>query len=321
MPDSNINNEIFYSIIIPLYNREHLIASTIESVLTQTIEEKIEVIVVDDGSIDNSAVVVNGFQDPRLKYIYQKNSGATVARNTGIKAAQGKYIAFLDSDDKFLPDHLSNAKTAIQYNPDCVIYSPIIIDRGNGNQFIKPPRAIQAHEPMSEYLLCYRGFIPTCTLVLPTYMAKKVLYREGLPYGQDTDFAIRLFNEGAKFQMLPAPGAICLDIYDLNRVSSKYTSESREAWLRSVRHIITDRAYKGDLGWVVAKGFAKKGRIDKSLYLYLQALFKKCYNPNLAFVIFLQIFLPDRLFRIFADTYINIKKTRKSINMFLGISR
>lgn len=301
-------NKILFSIIIPLYNREKLIASTIESVLNQTLEDKIEIIIVDDGSIDGSATVVKSFKDPRIIYIYQKNAGATFARNLGINLAKGKYIAFLDSDDKFLPNHLLNAKKTFKENPDIVIYCPIIVDRGKGNQFIKPPREIHLDEPMSEYLLCDRGWIPTSTLVLPTYMARKVLYKEGLPYGQDTDFAIRLFSEGAKFKMELEPGAVWLDIYDLNRVSSKNTAESRKAWLLSVRHIITEKAYKGDLGWEVAKGFAKKGRIGKSLFLYIRALFNNCYKPNLAFIIFIQIFFPDYVFRKIADIYIKFKK-------------
>ena len=86
------------SVVIPSYNRAPLLKRAMESVLNQSYSD-IELIVVDDGSTDDTAQVVGEFKDPRVRYVYQKNSGACVARNRGVGEATGDYIAFHDSDD------------------------------------------------------------------------------------------------------------------------------------------------------------------------------------------------------------------------------
>lgn len=86
------------SVIVPVYNREELIGRCIESILNQTLKN-IEVIAVNDGSSDRTAYVLDSIMDERLKVISQPNAGQGFARNTGIAAANGKYIAFVDSDD------------------------------------------------------------------------------------------------------------------------------------------------------------------------------------------------------------------------------
>ena len=91
------------SVIIPVYNCEDFLAEAIESVLAQTYRP-IEVIVVDDGSTDQSADIARSYKE--IQYIYQPNQGAAVARNTGLAAAQGEFIAFLDADDVWLPNKL-----------------------------------------------------------------------------------------------------------------------------------------------------------------------------------------------------------------------
>jgi glycosyltransferase involved in cell wall biosynthesis len=94
------------SIIIPTYNRAHLIDRSIKSVLAQTYRD-FELIIVDDGSADNTEQVVRSYNDQRIRYLkHPKNRGVSAARNTGIKAAAGSYIAFQDSDDEWLPRKL-----------------------------------------------------------------------------------------------------------------------------------------------------------------------------------------------------------------------
>src|SRR3972149_3328027 len=89
------------SIIIPTYNRATMCKTAVESVLSQTYGE-VEVIVVDDGSNDDTKQIISGLND-RIQYIWQKNSGVVTARNLGMQMAKGEYIAFLDSDDTWLP--------------------------------------------------------------------------------------------------------------------------------------------------------------------------------------------------------------------------
>src|SRR5438105_5911605 len=92
------------SVIVPTYNRRETIQAAIASVQRQTFEDW-ELIVVDDGSTDDTAALIEG-SDPRLVLIRQKNQGVNAARNTGMLRARGQYIAFLDSDDEWLPHHL-----------------------------------------------------------------------------------------------------------------------------------------------------------------------------------------------------------------------
>jgi glycosyltransferase involved in cell wall biosynthesis len=102
----------FFTIIIPTFNRAHLIRRTLESALSQKFESY-EIIVIDDGSTDETAAVVAGISDPRLKYYYQQNRERGAARNHGIDLASGKYITFCDSDDLLLEDYLKNAHESI----------------------------------------------------------------------------------------------------------------------------------------------------------------------------------------------------------------
>ena len=90
------------SVIIPTYNREHFLKDAIESVLSQTYNN-LELIIVDDGSVDNTQQLVQKFTDKRINYIRQEHKGASTARNRGIQEVKGEYIAFLDSDDIWLP--------------------------------------------------------------------------------------------------------------------------------------------------------------------------------------------------------------------------
>jgi glycosyltransferase involved in cell wall biosynthesis len=100
------------SIIIPLYNKQHVIKNTINSILTQSVSDW-ECIIVDDGSTDSSASVVRGIDDKRIKYLYKSNGGVSSARNFGVEHASGEWILFLDADDLLLEDCLA---TFYQYN-------------------------------------------------------------------------------------------------------------------------------------------------------------------------------------------------------------
>ena len=93
---------ILFSIIIPTYNREKFISIAIESVKNQLFQNW-ELIVIDDGSTDNTKNIVKHYlSDSRIKYVYQENQERSASRNNGVNIANGKWICFLDSDDKFL---------------------------------------------------------------------------------------------------------------------------------------------------------------------------------------------------------------------------
>ena len=109
-----MNNLPLVTVIIPVYNYANYIGATLDSVFAQTYCP-IEVIVVDDGSTDNSADIVRGY--PEVQYFYQSNQGVSVARNVAIAAAKGEFIAFLDADDLWKPDKLSLQIAYMLENP------------------------------------------------------------------------------------------------------------------------------------------------------------------------------------------------------------
>ena len=109
------------SVIIPAYNRADLIGETLESVFAQTYRDY-EIIVVDDGSTDNTKEVLASLAAAgKLRYTYQENAGLPAARNTGIRLAVGKYVAFLDSDDLFAPDKLEKQVAVFEANLDAML--------------------------------------------------------------------------------------------------------------------------------------------------------------------------------------------------------
>lgn len=106
-----------FSIVIPLYNKEQSVTNTLQSVLNQTFTE-FEVVIVNDGSTDNSVEKVEAFNDPRIRLIHQANAGVSAARNKGIKEANYEWIAFLDADDLWMEDHLSTLIDMIETYPE-----------------------------------------------------------------------------------------------------------------------------------------------------------------------------------------------------------
>jgi len=294
----------FFSVIVPVYNRAHVLGRALRSVLAQTCQD-FEIVVVDDGSGDDPAGVVSGFADARIRLLQQQNRGGGAARNAGIDTARGRFIAPLDSDDEFLPHHLERMKALLEDSTDLVGYARVVVDRGNGRTLLKPPRALRPGEHMATYLLCDRGFVPTITLAVETSVARNVRYSEHLPFGQDTDFAIRLFLEGCQFAMLKEPGAIWHDCHDPGRASANRKGARLAGWIEEMRPRIPARAYHGCRGWTIAKGVAPQNRM-KALELYASAMLRGCYRPRLAVIIFFQIFASDESYRRWADFVIGM---------------
>jgi glycosyltransferase involved in cell wall biosynthesis len=294
----------FFSVVIPAYNRARVLPGAIDSVLRQT-DQDFEIIVVDDGSTDNPKAVVDDFHDPRVRYERKENGGGGSARNRGIDLARGRFVAFLDSDDEFLPHHLAAMRRIVEGKTDVTGYARMIVERGWGRSFLKPPRAIGQNEHMATYLLCDRGFIPTITLVVATELAQRIRYSDGMPFGQDTDFAIRLYLAGSRFVMAEEPGAIWRDLPDPSRASAGRKGWRLRNWLEDLKPRIPVKAYHGGRGWIIAKGLAPHNK-SKALRLYLKAIRHNCYRPRLAFVIFLQIFTPDYVYRRLADSVVTM---------------
>lgn len=297
-----------FSVVIPCYNRAETVLPTLKSVQDQTCAD-FECLVVDDGSADGEALaaVVAGLGDARFRVIRRENGGGGAARNTGIEAARGRWIAFLDSDDLFLPGKLAVARAALATaSPETVFWSRIIVDRGAGVRFLKPPRPPRSGERIDEYLMCSRGFIQTSTIVMARELAARVRFDPNLPYSQDTDFCVRAAAQGARFVMEDAPTVIWADQTAAGRVSSNSRTETLERWLASLQGVASPRAIRGYRGWHLAR-FHRAQRPGPAARLYLSALLHGCYGPRLATVIALQILVPRGIYRRLADLSIRLR--------------
>lgn len=242
----------FFSVVIPLYNRAAIVGDTIRSVLAQDWQD-FEIVVIDDGSRDNpqSAVLATG--DRRVRYIRQDNAGGGAARNRGIEEARGRYIAFLDSDDLFLPGKLSIMAEALASDDGrTVLYSRMKVDRGVDRYWIRPDRGIRDGEDVGEYLFCANQFMQTSTMVVPTAMAQQVRFDPALKKGQDLDFCVRLQGAGAQFRMIDQPLTVWLDASEAGRTSYVRGYETSLDWLERCGHMLTDRARRGYRATVLA---------------------------------------------------------------------
>lgn len=125
-------DNILFSIIIPTYNRASFIEKTIRSVLGQTYRN-FEIIIVDDGSTDNTGEIIKNIGNEKIRYFKIENSERGFARNFGVKHALGNYVTFLDSDDILLPDHFSNAVESIEkyHNPPFLHLGYEIVNSNN----------------------------------------------------------------------------------------------------------------------------------------------------------------------------------------------
>lgn len=126
-----------FSIVIPLYNKEEYIVPTLHSVLAQTYQD-FEIVIVNDGSTDNSIEAVSSISDPRIRLISQPNSGVSAARNRGVAEAKHPLIAFLDADDFWDIDYLSSVSELYHRYPDCAIYAHNYRIMKTQNQFHFP---------------------------------------------------------------------------------------------------------------------------------------------------------------------------------------
>ena len=117
-------SNIYVSVIVPVYNAGELLDRCLDSIFNQNTDRSIEVILIDDGSTDNSVELINRRPEQnRIRLFQQANSGPSKARNKGITEARGKYLAFLDADDYWLPDFIETTASFLDRHPDCVAVS------------------------------------------------------------------------------------------------------------------------------------------------------------------------------------------------------
>ncbi|GBE36037.1 UDP-Glc:alpha-D-GlcNAc-diphosphoundecaprenol beta-1,3-glucosyltransferase WfgD [bacterium BMS3Bbin07] len=188
------------SVIVPTYNRAHLLGRALQSILKQTYRD-FEVIVVDDGSTDNTAEIVRNFSAMDIRYIrHENNKGEAAARNTGVLAAKGEFIAFLDSDDEWLPEKLEKQMVVFQYHflRVGVVYSNMCeIERNGKRRIWRSPTFMPEDGQFYRRALNYQvyGIGIGSSVVRKACFEKVGLFDERLSYYVDFDFFIRVSKE------------------------------------------------------------------------------------------------------------------------------
>lgn len=221
-PDLTIAPCVDVSVIIPTYNRAFTIMSTLNSVLTQE-GVHLEVIVVDDGSTDETKELLERQDDPRIRYFrFNESQGAQIARNYGVRQAKAELITFLDSDDTFLPNSLYKRVEYFEDNPasECSYSNYEVRFVGRKGNYIKHATFSPDHsEGKYENMLKTLALAPTSVL-----MARKKIF-EGiggmdirLPSSQDDDIYLRFSKRGGLYCIPIEAMSFCM--HDQSRVSS-----------------------------------------------------------------------------------------------------
>lgn len=184
-----------FSVIIPLYNKENYIENTLKSVLQQTFDN-FEIIIVNDGSTDNSEQKILNFNDSRIRYYSKINEGASKARNFGIEKAKADYICFIDADDYWYPEFLSTFHSVILNHKtqkvfSCAIEIETYKKKFQGQYSIQTKSGVQIVDYFKSSLK--NSIISTSSVVLHKDIFKKVgVFDPTIKSGQDTDLWIRV---------------------------------------------------------------------------------------------------------------------------------
>ena len=190
-------NQPFFSIIMPVWNRAHCVGKAIESVLAQTCQD-LEIIIVDDGSEDALEEAVRPFLGPKIRYLPMPHRGVSAARNAGIRAAEGKYIAYLDSDNTWRPGFLERMRAVISGDESNRLFVYAMAEIHEHNGIPHPAGHKTAGEPVSLRKMILGNMIDQNTVVHSRKCLENMeLYDESLRRLVDWDFLARLASRYA----------------------------------------------------------------------------------------------------------------------------
>jgi glycosyltransferase involved in cell wall biosynthesis len=174
------------SVVICTYNRADRVGRAINSVLGQTFED-FELIVVDDGSADETQPVVQAIDDPRVRYVYRNNGGLSAARNTGVSVSSSRYVTFLDDDDEVLPAWLERFRDALRGEDAVATCAAYAVDELGRVSDIRSPH------PLGLAYGGFRGLFLSGTFALPRSGYDVIGgFADGLPCSHHAEFALRL---------------------------------------------------------------------------------------------------------------------------------
>lgn len=182
------------SVVIPTFNHGRFLAGAIDSALAQDFDN-VEVIVVDDGSTDGSSAIVSRYGD-RVRYLWQENRGLSAARNAGILAARGSFVAFLDADDAWLPAFLSAVMQRLSADPGlAAAHTGFCCIDGSGDSLPQVNLTTVADDRMYERLLDGEYFVPSSVVARRECFERVGLFDEALRASEDWDMWLRVARE------------------------------------------------------------------------------------------------------------------------------
>jgi glycosyltransferase involved in cell wall biosynthesis len=253
------------SAVIPTHNRPQFVERAVRSALAQEYDD-LEVVVVVDGPDGTTEKALANVTDKRLRVIVlPRPVGAANARNLGVTAAWGDWIAFLDDDDEWLPRKTAlQMKVAQSSNYLYPIVSSQLIARTSRYELVWP-RTLPC-KPLSEYLLARKswsygdGLLSTITLLFPKDLYSQVPFQAGLGRHQDLDWMLRVIEHaGAGIEFVPIPLAVWHQAEQRKGISVTADWKTSFQWLESVRERVTRRAYAGFITTHVAPQAARQG--------------------------------------------------------------
>lgn len=220
------SSNLLVSVIIPTYNRGFLIKDTIESVIKQSYKNY-ELIIIDDASTDKTADWISK-NYPEFKLIrMQKNVGNAAARNIGINASKGEFIAFLDHDDQWLPNYLESQVKQLQFFPEAVLsYCNYFEVSQNNNKILKNLKPLSAYDDFTYHLLMQNVIHSlSLTLLRKSSLLEAGSLNESLHICNDIDLYLKLSVRG---KILHLPEALVLKNNHDNNLSRNYWLWSKE---------------------------------------------------------------------------------------------
>jgi glycosyltransferase involved in cell wall biosynthesis len=290
------------SVVIPTRGRPQLVARAVASALAQSLRN-LEVIVVVDGPDPETEDELARIADPRLHLLcLARNVGGSEARNTGVRYARGKWIAFLDDDDEWFPEKLlAQTEAAEAADADDVIVACRFIERTERAERVLPRRLPDAGEPFSEYMFARRGwnsgegFLQTSTWLVSRRLLLDVPFTVGLKRCQDLDWLLRAAAEGGtQIIVLPVTLAIFHHEEGRERVSRSPDWKFLHEWAVSNRGCFTPRAFAFFIATFCAPSAAKQGEGLRTLIFLLRCCsIHGLPNPKCVALLFVCWFMPE----------------------------
>ena len=225
-----------FSVIIPTYNRAGKCIRAVESVLQQTCQDY-ELWVIDDGSIDETQTVLKPYEN-RLHYHYQPNQGVSVARNTGIRLSHGRYLAFLDADDRWVPGKLAAVAAAVQENPDVGMFYSSAAFVDEQGCFLWTVKARNAKGNAYFALLSEDFIVFSSTVLKRDCLDRLGIFDPQLHSSQDWDLIIRVARN---YPIIPLSPVLVLYEYD---APDKITKNYRR-WIAEHDQVL-EKAFQDD---------------------------------------------------------------------------